>query len=108
MINNGVINNNLTRGNKSEIVGWGMPDYSAGVSWNSGLVADKNMYVVVELGGDTYQGGYLYVNGVAVSRGYAGYSTAAWVMLGVFVKKGDTVTVDGQNSNRVYYPLIGG
>lgn len=32
MINNGVINNNLTRGNKSEIVGWGMPDYSSGIT----------------------------------------------------------------------------
>lgn len=28
MINNGVINNNLTRGNKAEIVAWGIPDYS--------------------------------------------------------------------------------
>lgn len=32
MLNDGAINNNLTRGNKQEILDWGMPDYSSGVA----------------------------------------------------------------------------
>ena len=55
MINNGVINNNLTRGNKAEIVGWGMPDYSAVIEIGSGSNVDS--YTPPKNGWIYFQGG---------------------------------------------------
>lgn len=56
MINQGTINNSLTRGNKDEIVGWGMPDFSAGVT--------KSVNTVYQAECD----GYLNVLGVQTSQ----------------------------------------
>ena len=45
MLNDGAINNNLTRGNKQEIVGWGIPDYTAIVSITNPYTAPSNGFI---------------------------------------------------------------
>lgn len=107
MLNDGAINNNLTRGNKQEIDGWGMPDYSAQISfptpYNNPYTAQKNGFV---FGYTSVASGYvnkIFVNNKEVRRNVSNASGSLFP-----VSKGDIITTDASNGEFVFYPCIGG
>ena len=82
---------------KAEVVGWGMPDYSAEVSAPSkNTVAQTDIYVKTD--SPTSASGTIYINDVSVANGWEGFVCA-------YVPKGATFRVSGKNSK--YYPLKG-
>lgn len=82
---------------KEQSVGWGMPDYSAGVSAPSkNTVAQTDIYVKTD--SPTNASGTIYINDVSVASGWEGFVCA-------YVPKGATFRVSGKNSK--YYPLKG-
>ena len=89
MINNGVINNNLTRGNKAEIVGWGMPDYSKSFTISSGYVTNTDGYFEgVCASVNNYK---ITIDGVVmVDRGYS--NTQVGFPFSIAVPSGKTIT----------------
>lgn len=105
-------NMNPTASAKSTIVGWGMPDYSAGVSktWNTDIVASTDCFVVY--------GGYsnnqpadsirFYIDGNIV--GDFIIANAGVFMQTIFVPKGHTykATLGTYGQYIIEYPLIGG
>lgn len=82
---------------KEQSVGWGMPDYSAGVSAPSkNTVAQTDIYVKTD--SPTNASGTIYINDILVANGWEGFVCA-------YVPKGATFRVSGKNSK--YYPLKG-
>lgn len=90
-------NMNASQSAKETIVGWGMPDYSAGVSASStNTIAQTDIYVKSDTQtGNTSQ---IYINDVIVANGWENFVCA-------YVPKGATFRVIGANA--VYYPLKG-
>lgn len=101
-------NDALLKSDKSEIVSWGMPDYSAGISVDI-TTSDKSftapcdgLYVTMP-----YTDGvnYLIVNGVATVYGYQDSSTGEHVE-GVTIPLGKNDVIKWQNnlySSKAYY-----
>ena len=88
---------NVASSFKEQSVGWGMPDYSAGVSAPSkNTVAQTDIYVKTD--SPTNASGTIYINDVSVANGWEGFVCA-------YVPKGATFRVSGKNSK--YYPLKG-
>ena len=90
---------NATATTKGTVVGWGMPDYSAGVTApSSNTTALTNLYVK----GNTSSGNtaHIYINDIEVANGWEGFVCA-------YVPKGATFRITGVTTP-VYYPLIGG
>lgn len=52
---------NISNTGKTTVIGWGMPDYSAGVSksWNTSVQADKDGWVYVKGAGNTDESSYV-------------------------------------------------
>lgn len=93
---------------KQTIDGWGIPNYSAGISISSGYVATSNGFVTIRRGtGSAYV--YLYVNGIQVDSNESNTSNEGGT-LSAFVQKGATVTWTTTNitGTPTFYPLIGG
>lgn len=114
---NGKVDLNLNNMNpsaiaKETIVGWGMPDYSAGVSktWNTDIVASKNCFVVY--GGysdnNTTNSMRFYIDGNIV--GSFVLANAGVFMQTFFVPKGHTykATLGTRDQYIIEYPLLGG
>ena len=101
------LNNDLTRGNKSEIVAWDRPDFSSGVSFATpynGVTyeAPSNGWVFGYISVAAGHYNYVYVNGKEVQT-HVGNS---WGDL-FPVAKGDIVTTDAANGSFVFYPCRG-
>lgn len=106
MINNGVINNSLTRGNKAEIVGWGMPDYSNRSSFaeNTQMTATEPCCIYGTLYDILNVGAYLVINGQQInSVQQAGDSCSFFFIL----DKGDTYLVRSSGVDNYVCPLKG-
>lgn len=91
---------------KEQSVGWGMPDYSAGVSfpipYNNPYTADSNGWVV---GYISVAGGYfnnVFVNGQAVQLHTSNSFGTIFP-----VSKGDIVTTDASEGSFTFYPYKG-
>ena len=103
------IDNSLTRGNKSEIVGWGIPDYTAGVAITSPYTATQPCFVAVNTtpaNGTTTldikinsQQVAFFVNGNQNTQGYSG-----WFYLDI----GDVIEYTSNRAFTVHsvFPLI--
>lgn len=52
---------NISNTGKTTVIGWGMPDYSAGVSksWNTSVQADKDGWVYVKGSGNSSDASYV-------------------------------------------------
>lgn len=84
---------------RQAIVGWGMPDYSAGVSIASGYVAAVTGVAFVCPNGAT--DGAIYVNGIQIGRSQANNQDVSTVTVPLF--SGDTITWSG-NLTAVVFP----
>ena len=101
-------NMNASASAKETIVGWGIPDYTAGVSISSGYVAVTNgMVLIVRGGGGSYVS--LYVDGIRVDGNYSNTTNEGGCMF-AFVKKGSTVTWNTGNisDTPTFFPCVGG
>ena len=112
------IDNSLTRGNKNEIMTWGMPDWSSGVDVSvpveaSPYVCDYDgVYVACFI--PTQYPTYLYVNGVKTANCFNNSSSnnGNKSSISVFLKKGDsiyfTTAYNGSNLySSAFYALKG-
>lgn len=110
MINQGTINNSLTRGNKAEIVGWGMPDWDSIIlfgssgAWSS-YTAPSDGFFLLSGGADTAQ--YIGSNYVRANITFGqytvklgGYGAASFIP----VKKGSVISKnDSYGANNAYF-----
>ena len=91
---------------KEQSVGWGMPDYSAGVSVELPYTAPSNGFFVVHF---TFNVGdvYLYVNNIKVQE--VGGGAVAGMDYMIPVSKGDNITRSTTSTyyNGVFYPVKG-
>lgn len=94
--------NNITSTGKETVVGWGVPDYTAGValSNNTTYTADKNYFIVQNAVGSI--GTSLTINNVEFSNNVANSTTT----LGWFVSVGD-IYKTSSSGNFTKYPLKG-
>ena len=105
---------NFTATGKQTIVGWGIPNYSAGVSKaiNTEITAERNCFVVVLSSNGTSTAG-LYVNGTKVGVGGNTYASS-YICITAYVAKGQTYRTENIDTYGSYvgsvteYPLIGG
>ena len=105
---------NFTATGKQTIVGWGIPNYSAGVAkaLNTSVTATRNCFVVVISANATTVAG-LYVNGTKVGVGGDIYATS-YICITAYVAKGQTYRTENIATYGSYvgsvteYPLIGG
>lgn len=94
---------------KATVVGWGMPDYSAGIDITTGYTAPTDGFVVLlSSGGGNDASSKMYVNNVLVSmttiRAPYNQETSA----SAFVKKGDVIKIEYiKFTSFTFYPLMG-
>lgn len=93
---------------KETIVGWGIPDYTAGVAISTGYVAVSNGMVKIVRGGGS-GGVSLRVDGVVADGNYSNTTNEGGCLI-AFVKKGSTVTWDTGNisDTPTFFPCVGG
>lgn len=93
---------------KETIVGWGIPDYTAGVAISTGYVAVSNGMVLIVRGGGS-GGVSLFVDGVRVDGNYSNTTNEGGCLF-AFVKKGSTVTWNTGNISDAptFFPCVGG
>lgn len=91
---------------KETIVGWGMPDYSAGISfpvpYNNPYTADSNGWVVGYISVSSGYNNNIYVNSVSVQI----HSSNSFGTI-FPVSKGDIVTTDASSGSFTFYPCMG-
>lgn len=96
----------VARSFKEASVGWGMPDYSAGVSIELPYTAPFNGFLLVHF---TFNSGnaYLYVNNIKIQE-VGGGATAGMDYM-IPVSKGDNITRSTTSTyyNGVFYPVKG-
>ncbi|MCQ2744037.1 MAG: hypothetical protein MJ230_04480 [bacterium] len=95
----------------NEVINWGMPDYSAGVSFADGSTFNQNgwlfVYAPYVISGDRY----VYIDGVLVYRkydtdylnGYHKVSDSDWIPY----PKNGVITVTSTFDNLIFYPSKG-
>ena len=99
----------LDYNDKATVVGWGMPDYSAGIDITTGYTAPTDGFVVLlSSGGGNDASSKMYVNNVLVSmttiRAPYNQETSA----SAFVKKGDVIKIEYiKFTSFTFYPLMG-
>jgi hypothetical protein len=106
-------NINPTQNIKDMIVGWGMPDYTAGVvkSWGTVYTAERNGLIYVRGDGGSSEDSTLLINNVKVSILCSGFNGIVDSL--AFVGEGDTYQARGggaayPNSRQIiFYPLKG-
>ena len=98
---------------KEQSVGWGMPDYTAGISISSGHEATESGWVISNIYSDwgtSSANGRLLINGIIVSANYHSAGGAGKGHNNVFIvpiSKKDVVTYTGDVSNVIFYPCKG-
>ncbi len=104
---------NFTAAGKETVVGWGIPDYKAGVDI-SGYTSSSNQFtcprsgiVVFNVGGGNNAPGHGYINNVEVMRENCGI--AHWTSIPFQVYRGDTVygSVQAGYGTSKFYPYRG-
>lgn len=94
------------KSDRETVVGWGMPDYNAGVSVELPYTAPYNGFFMVHL---TFSAGnsYLYVNNIKVQEVGGGATAGMDYMLPV--SKGDKITRSSTATyyNAIFYPCKG-
>lgn len=98
--------NMLTRANKAEIVGWGLPDYSAGVVLPSGSAAPSAGFVMLNSG--SIGAARLSINGETVLRAQVNAGASHFFTLAP-IDKEEIVTATGLGTGGAiqFYPLKG-
>ena len=106
--------NNFTAAGKQNIVGWGMPNYSAGIAKpiNTTQTATMNCLVVARSANSTNPLN-LYVGGVIVGTGGNYYATSrtfgyALVAKGQSYRTENVATYGSWDASVIEYPLLGG
>lgn len=96
-------NMNPTQTVKNTIVGWGMPDFSAGVAFTGTITlpCDALVYSFAS-GGGVWVGAGFKINGVTISNSSL-YASASCC----YAAKGSTVQAGGDGGACKYYPLKG-
>ena len=110
MINGPTLNNALTRANSAEIANWGIPDYTAGVTYTGSFTAPSDGYCLSSQHIGDWATTGLELNGITVDAQHN--QTATNNILShtrCFVKKGDTITKSAiiTFDTVVFFPLIG-
>ena len=110
MIKN-AIDNSLTGANKLQIINWGMPNYSAGVSQSGEITytAPSNGYIKWGVDIANFGEGSIDINGSTFARMRAGQPTGFQPTDGFMIPITKGTTYKGNNvSMLIFYPLYGG
>ena len=94
---------------RETVVGWGMPDYSAGVSVSSlPYTVLKKGFVIGELyGNKVASASYLRINGINIVSRQGSSTGMQSVAFMLQVEKGDVVSISGTSCILSFYPLKG-
>lgn len=101
---------NATQATKETIIGWSMPDYSAGVSQTSGTAytAQSNGYIKWGVSIANNQEGSIDINGSTFARMRAGNPTGLQPTDGFMIPIIKGTTYQGNNvSMLIFYPCLG-
>lgn len=105
---------NASTSAKETVVGWGMPDYTAGVSksHNTQYTADKNgfLYASVTMN-NSFSDPYVTISGTSLQIGTNTAGTTVRCQGYFFIRKGSTYKVTGGSTNGIkiyFYPCLGG
>lgn len=100
---------NATTAGKATIVGWGVPDYDAGVTISTPFTPTKDGIVTLKCTRGTAQMTISY-NGQRLSRLQSGDGTEVSCTIWAVVHKGQEyeITTNGGTVERIFYPFIGG
>ncbi|MDY3907269.1 MAG: hypothetical protein SOZ42_01270, partial [Candidatus Enterosoma sp.] len=94
---------------KSTIVGWGMPDYSAGITIPSGYIANRKGLATVSMNGTAHVTNSIYINGIRI--GYAAATNQyqeSPVSVQIPLDVGDTITWVGTSEvTAMFFPFKG-
>lgn len=96
---------------KETVVCWGIPDYSAGVTYSSEFVAPSNGYCLAANHTAAWGTPVLLADGKVIDRQHNNSNTGnILVYTRGFVKKGQIITKDGVSdwNNVIFYPCLGG
>lgn len=100
---------NVSSVGKSIVIGWVMPNYSAGVAKSTDFVADIDGIIKVELAANIV--GTIYINNIGMISCFGGQSGVGYASC--IVPKGASVKIRNQSnntnglSNIVLYPFVG-
>lgn len=98
---------NVTQDGKDAAIGWGMPDYSAGIIIQQPYTAPSDGVVsVATWTGTGGQNNYCFVNGTVVS-GFTSGGVSATNSSQLFVQKGDVITWNNVGDSIRFFPLKG-
>lgn len=101
--------NCLTRDNKEEIIGWGIPDYSAGIDYANNTTvhtAPSNGILVISYRRKVRGTGYLKINGTNVASTFVIESYATPITGEYLLSQGDTFQITAEALNDANIPLI--
>lgn len=90
---------------KNEIIGWGMPDYTAGIAISTGSYTPPSDGLIRVEGGNNSTNKYIDVNGARAANAYVNSTTSTDII--AFVQKGDTIAIVGTGVDVYFYPLKG-
>lgn len=100
---------NITATGKETVIGWGMPDYTAGVSRNSSVeyTAESNGFLCIIIGSQQNTS-FLYLNGVSIKVSDASISGTFYHTALFPIAKGDTYRFEKFNNTSsitlTFYP----
>lgn len=100
---------NATTAGKATVVGWGVPDYDAGVTISTPFTPTKDGIVTLKCTRGTVQMTISY-NGNRIARHQSGDGTEVSNTIWAVVHKGEEyeITTNGGTVERIFYPFIGG
>lgn len=101
--------NNITSTGKETVVGWGVPDYSAGISFSSGYTIPKSGIIVCYTNTGSYRKLRLKINGITVYNevpDVSGSNQRFWTPPFI-VDSGDIITFEENITNGTFYPFKG-
>lgn len=90
---------------KNTIVGWGLPDYSSGISISTGSYTPPSDGLIRVSGGNNVINKYIDVNGARAAQAFVNSTTSTDII--AFVQKGDSVAITGTGVDVYFYPLKG-
>lgn len=102
-----IVNNNLTRGNKSEIVGWGMPHWEAGIVIGATYTAPSDGWIFASGSFGSVNNTYnVTVNGAIPAHlvAYSGDWAGTTFQVTIPVKAGDVFTFPTSSAYITFYP----
>ena len=98
-------NMNASQTAKETIIGWGMPDYTAGITISTGSYTPQIDGLIIVSGGNNNTNKYIDVNGARAASAYVNSTTSTDII--AFVQKGDTIAIIGTGVEVYFYPLKG-